>query len=60
MKKYNIKLCHTENKEQSSIIENHNRTQNDYMKVICEISRGYRWIDSLANIVRTITILNTE
>ena len=29
MKKYNIKLNHTENKEKSSIIEHHNITQNN-------------------------------
>lgn len=50
LKKYNMKLYHTENEEKSSTIERYNRTQNDYMKVIFEIDKNYRWITTLEQI----------
>lgn len=52
MKKYKIKLYHTENEEKSSIIERYNRTQNEKMKVQFEINKNFRWIDILPNIVK--------
>lgn len=51
IKKYNIKLYHTENEEKSSIIERYNRTQNEKMKVLFEINKNFRWIDILPKIV---------
>src|SRR5436190_3471333 len=45
MKKYIIKLYHTENEEKSSIIERYNRTQNERMKIYLELSKT--WIDIL-------------
>lgn len=52
LKKYNIKLYHTENEEKSSIIERYNRTQNEKMKVLFEINKNFRWIDILQKIVK--------
>ena len=52
MKKYNIKLYHTENEEKSSIIERYNRTQNEKMKVQFEINKNFKWIDILQKIVK--------
>src|SRR5436190_1358546 len=50
MKKYNIKLYHTENEEKSSIIERYNRTQNERMKIYLELNK--KWIDILPKIVK--------
>lgn len=52
MKKYNIKLYHTENEEKSSIIERYNRTQNNRMKIIFEINKNFKWLDNLDKIVK--------
>lgn len=56
MEKYNIKLYHTENEKKSSIIERYNGTQNNIMKVIFEINKNCKWIDSLHKIVKIIII----
>lgn len=51
MRKYNVKLYHTEN-EECSIIECYNRTQNNGMKTIFEINKHFRWTDILEKIVK--------
>lgn len=52
LKKYKIKLYHTENEEKSSIIERYNRTQNEKMKIQFEINKNFRWVDILPKIVK--------
>lgn len=52
LRKYNIKIYHTENEEKSSIIERYNRTQNEKMKVLFEINKNFKWINILPKIVK--------
>ena len=51
MKKYSIKLYHTENEENNSIIERYNKTQNNRIKVIFEINTNFRWVNILDEII---------
>lgn len=51
LKKYNIKMYHTENEEKSAIIERFNRTLNHKMRIRFEVRGNKKWIDILNDLI---------
>lgn len=51
LKKYDIKMYHTQNEEKSSIIERFNRTLNAKMRVYFEVQNNKKWIDILQTLL---------
>lgn len=47
LKKYNIKLYHTENVEKSAIVERFNRTLNNKMKISFQVQNNHKWVENL-------------
>lgn len=47
LKKYNIKLYHTESEEKSAIIERYHRTLNEKLKVKFQVRNSHKWYDIL-------------
>lgn len=53
LKKYNIKMYHTENEEKSAIVERFNRTLNEKLKFNFHINNNFRWTNILQPILDT-------
>ena len=47
LKKYGIKMYHTENEEKSAIIERYHRTLNEKLKVKFQVRNSHKWYDIL-------------
>lgn len=50
LKKYNIKLYHTESEEKSAIIERYHRTLNEKLKVKFHVRNSHKWYDILQQV----------
>lgn len=50
--KYNITMYHTFNEEKSAIAERVNRTINEKLKLLFEVTQKFRWVDGLEGIVK--------
>lgn len=51
LKKYEIKMYHTQNEEKSSIIERFNRTLNGKMRIHFEVQNNKKWIHTLQSLL---------
>ena len=50
LKKYNIKMYHTESEEKSAIIERYHRTLNEKLKVKFQVRNSHKWYDILQDV----------
>lgn len=50
LKKYNIKMYHTQNTEKSAIVERFNRTINEKLKVKFQVQDNFKWVDLIPEI----------
>jgi transposase InsO family protein len=60
LKKYEIKIYHTQNEEKSSIIERFNRTLNGKMRIRFEVQKNKKWIHILQSLLDEYNFKDTH